>query len=236
MSGLPDELWRQILEIGIKNSKFCYKDLCCISISCRCLRRLSGEDSLWSHLLSTDFPPPQQQKNPNPNPNSINCTSTAKSTYQIKFEKERDKKVLAHKRAVLRKECELYEKKRKLREIEKSLCQESEKMKVTAKELSNLHKIRQASVALNVWQPEVVRGKQKQMVEQCSVSVESRVHSLEMELKLCEQQISGFFKAHMRSSGLGRQGKNWRLCDITLYKIMARQVVEIMNMTKGERS
>ena len=55
-SFLPDELWRRILEIGIKTSGFRYKDLCSISISCRRLHRLSNENSLWSHLLSSDFP------------------------------------------------------------------------------------------------------------------------------------------------------------------------------------
>lgn len=52
-------------------------------------------------------------------------------------------------------------------------------------------------MALNVWQPEVVRSRQKQIVEQNVVSVESRVHSLEMELRLCKQQISGLNKAYV---------------------------------------
>lgn len=56
---------------------------------------------------------------------------------------------------------------------------------------------RQASVALNVWQPEVVRGRQKQMVEQCAVPAESRIHALEMELRLCKQQIMGLEKYHV---------------------------------------
>jgi hypothetical protein len=55
MSILPDELWRRILELGIKRGGFTYKDLCCISISCRLLHRLSGEEALWSHLLLSDF-------------------------------------------------------------------------------------------------------------------------------------------------------------------------------------
>ena len=50
---------------------------------------------------------------------------------------------------------------------------------------------RQAFVALNVWQPEVVRSRQKQMVEQSAVPAECRIHALEMELKLCKQQIAG---------------------------------------------
>eukprot|EP00258_Populus_trichocarpa_P016692 XP_006375925.2 F-box protein SKIP24 isoform X1 [Populus trichocarpa] len=192
MGGVPDELWRQILEMGIQNSKLNYKDLCCISISCRRLHRLSAENSLWLLLLSSDFPSPNQQ---NPNPNN-STSASAKSTYKIKFEREKSRKVAAHRRAVLRKESEVLEFERKIREIENGLRQETEKMRATAAELSNLHKVRQASVALNVWQPEVIRGRQKQIVEQSAVPVESRVHSLEMELKLCRQRISGFDKAY----------------------------------------
>lgn len=55
--------------------------------------------------------------------------------------------------------------------------------------------LREATVALNVWQPEVIRGRQKQIVEQCSVSVDSRSRALDMELKLCKQQIAIFQKA-----------------------------------------
>lgn len=40
-----------------------------------------------------------------------------------------------------------------------------------------------------MWQPEVIRGRQKQIVEQCAVPVDSRINALEMELKLCKQQV-----------------------------------------------
>lgn len=56
MSGLPDELWRSIMEIGIETKSLDYKNLCCLSITCRRLRRLAAEDSLWSRLLLSDFP------------------------------------------------------------------------------------------------------------------------------------------------------------------------------------
>lgn len=56
---------------------------------------------------------------------------------------------------------------------------------------------RRASVALNVWQPDIIRGRQKQLVEQCAVPVESRIRTLEMEHKLCKQQISVFDKAYV---------------------------------------
>lgn len=45
---LPDEIWRKILEMGVKNSKLGFKDLCCVSISSRLLNKLSSEDTLES--------------------------------------------------------------------------------------------------------------------------------------------------------------------------------------------
>ncbi|KAB2048414.1 hypothetical protein ES319_A13G112100v1 [Gossypium barbadense] len=181
---LPDELWRKILEIGIKASNFSFKDLCCVSICSRRLHRLSNDDLLWSHLISVDFP------------NQTSSSSSAKSLYKIRFEREKERKLWAHKRAVLRKESLVSEHLRKLREIEVRLREERNKLNSALLELSNLHKVSQASVALNVWQPEVVRGRHKQMVEQCVVPVESRVHALDMEVKLCNQQLQVFDKAY----------------------------------------
>lgn len=63
--------------------------------------------------------------------------------------------------------------------------------------LELIWRFRQASVALNVWQPEVIRGWQKQMVGQCAVPVDARIKSLEMELKLCRQQLTGFDNAYV---------------------------------------
>ncbi|GMI63546.1 hypothetical protein like AT1G08710 [Hibiscus trionum] len=187
-SELPDELWRKILEIGIKASSFTYKDLCCLSISCRRLHRLSDEHSLWSHLISVDFP--------NQTSSVPSSSSSAKSLYRIWFERERERKLWAHKRAVLRKESQVSEHFRNLREIEVRLREERNKLNSTLSELSNLHKVSQVSVALNVWQPEVVRGRQKQLVEQCGVPIESRVRALDMEVKLCNQQLQVFNKAY----------------------------------------
>lgn len=71
------------------------------------------------------------------------------------------------------------------------------------------HTIRQATVALNVWQPEVIRGKQKQMVEQCDVPVESRISALEMELRLCKQQIASYDKALVSVDSIDLFGELW---------------------------
>ncbi|XP_027913600.1 F-box protein SKIP24 isoform X2 [Vigna unguiculata] len=193
MSFLPEELWRRILEIGIQNSGFSYKDLCCVSISCRRLRRLSSEDLLWNRLLSADYPQPHLS--------SSSSSSSSKSLYKLRFERDKERRIAAHRRAVLRKESQIAEHSRRLREIQTRVAQETATATQTAQDLSNLRRARQAFVALNVWQPEVVRSRQKQMVEQSAVPAECRIHGLEMELKLCKQQIAGlelFYKDEKR--------------------------------------
>ncbi|CAN4118246.1 unnamed protein product [Withania somnifera] len=184
---LPEELWRRILEIGIESSNFNYKDLCCLSISCTLLNRLTNDDSLWSSLFSADFPQYQH-------PSSSSSSFSNKSLYKIRYEKVREQKLLAHRRTVLRIQSESNEHSRRIQEMELRSAEEKEKMNNTVTELLNLRNIRQAKVALNVWQPEIVRGKQKLMVEQCNVPIDNRIHAIEMELKLCKQQIQGLEK------------------------------------------
>lgn len=67
----------------------------------------------------------------------------------------------------------------------------------TVKFVESILFCRSASVALNVWQPEIVRGRQKQMVEQCTVPIESRLASLKMEFQVCKQQIATYHKAYV---------------------------------------
>lgn len=76
-SALPEELWRRILEIGIESSNFNYKDLCCLSITCTLLNRLSSDDSLWSSLFFADFPQYQQP--------SSSCSVSSKWLYKIRY-------------------------------------------------------------------------------------------------------------------------------------------------------
>ncbi|XP_038882938.1 F-box protein SKIP24 [Benincasa hispida] len=187
MSELPVELWTQILEVGVKSYVLTYKDLCCVSISSPRLRRLSDDDCLWSHLLSSDYPSSSSSF-----PSSA---SSSKSLYKIRLERDRNRKKAAHMRAVLRKESQIAEHYRRLGELENWLMVETNKLTTTLTELSNLRTVREATVALNVWQPEVIRARQTQIVEQCSVSVDSRSRTLDMELKICKQQIAIFWKA-----------------------------------------
>ncbi|XP_057787203.1 F-box protein SKIP24 [Salvia miltiorrhiza] len=206
MSVLPDELWRSIMEIGIQTKTLDYKNLCCLSITCRRLRRLAAEDSLWSHLLLSDFPSTKNNSNSgdgdrkigtrdNSYTSSSNSSSMAKYLYQIRYEKDREKKRLAHRRAILRIESEIAERLRKIGEIKLQSLEEKKKMSKAVAELFNLRRIRQASVAVNVWQPEIIRSRQREMVQQTNVPVDVRINALEMELSLCKQQIAAFDNA-----------------------------------------
>ncbi|KAL0339924.1 UNVERIFIED_CONTAM: F-box protein SKIP24 [Sesamum radiatum] len=208
MSMLPDELWTRIMELGIQTKTLDHKNLCCLSITCRRLHRLAADDSLWSCLLLSDFPSSARDFNflkNNDNSTSTvrdnNCSSSSaanvkfKSLYRIRYEKDREQKRLAHRRVVLRIESEIAERLRKIQEIELQTSTEKEKMNKAVAELVNVHKVRQASVALNVWQPEIIRGRQRQMIQQSNVPVDFRINALEMELSLCKQQIAGFDKA-----------------------------------------
>ncbi|KAL8493459.1 hypothetical protein ACS0TY_024609 [Phlomoides rotata] len=203
MSVLPDEMWRRIMEIGIETKTLDYKNLCCLSIASRRLRRLASEDSLWSPVLLSDFPSSSNNLSSDNNDrnNSIGDRSSSasngkfKTLYKIRYEKDREKKRLAHRRAVLRIESEIAERLRKIQEIDLQFSEEKEKVNSTVAELLNLRRIRQASVAVNVWQPEIIRGRQREMIQQNNVPIDFRINSLEMELNLCKQQIAGFNKA-----------------------------------------
>ncbi|KAL6525513.1 hypothetical protein OROHE_015820 [Orobanche hederae] len=215
MSVLPDELWTRIIEIGIGSKILDYKNLCCLSITCRRFRRLTTDDTLWSPLLLFDYPSSGDDLSlRNINIRNINYTSSSsangnfKSLYKIRYEKERERKRLAHRRVVLRIESEIAERLRKIQEIKLHASEEKDKMNKAVGELLNLRRIRQASVALNVWQPEIIRGKQRHIVQQSNVPVDIRINTLEMELNLCKQQISGFDNA-LKKEGFMQLRKSW---------------------------
>ncbi|KAL5723839.1 hypothetical protein ACHQM5_007184 [Ranunculus cassubicifolius] len=156
--------------------------LCCISISSKRLTKLSNENSLWQTLLLQDFP--------NSQPLNLHQSHNLKSLYKSKFEKERDKQLAAHRRAVFRIESQIFVGIARIKELKEQLNKENEKLKLGLEELRNLERIRSMNVALNVWQPEIVRGNQKRVVEQCVVrGNQKRVSAIEMEVRVCKQQI-----------------------------------------------
>lgn len=195
-SDLPDELWARVLELGAASAALGFRDLCCLAIASRRLRRLSLHPALWLGLISRDFPSQslpssssssQQQQQQQPDP---------KSLYKTKFERHKLRMAEARRRAVYEAEGRVLACRRRLTELEESMCAEGDMMKATAQELDNLERVRRASVALNVWQPQVVHGRQKQLVQQCTVPVDSRLSALHMELKVCKQQIATYKNAY----------------------------------------
>ncbi|KAJ1285926.1 hypothetical protein BS78_03G314500 [Paspalum vaginatum] len=193
-SDLPDELWARVLELGAASSALGFRDLCCLAIASRRLGRLSLHPALWSALLSRDFPSQSQ-------PSSSSSTFQQqqlhpKSLYKTKFERHKVRMAEARRRAVFEAEARVLASRRRLVELEELIRVEGERMKTAAQELDNLERVRSASVALNVWQPQVVRGRQKQLVQQCTVPVDSRLSDLSMELKVCKQQIATYKNAY----------------------------------------
>ncbi|KAK9156487.1 hypothetical protein Scep_003061 [Stephania cephalantha] len=189
--GLPDEIWRRIFEIGIEKSRLSYKDVCCVSITSRRLNRLSNEDTLWTHLLNLDFSIPIDDDDI--------VIPASKTLYKTMFDKDRERKVAAHRRAVLRAESDVGVCLRNLKQLQRQLADERDKARAAVQDLANLHRARSASVALNVWQPQIIRGHhQKQLVvEQCALPIHSRISALEMDLRLSKQQIDIFTKAYI---------------------------------------
>uniref|UniRef100_A0ACD5VVV0 Uncharacterized protein n=6 Tax=Avena sativa TaxID=4498 RepID=A0ACD5VVV0_AVESA len=185
-SDLPDELWARILELGAASAALGFRDLCCLAIASRRLRRLSLHPSLWSDLLSRDFPSQSQPSS------SSQQQLDPKSLYKTKFERHKIRMAEARRRAVYEVEGRLLACRKRLTDLEQSMCAEGDRMKATAQELDNLERVRRASVALTVWQPQVVRGRQKQLVQQCTVPVDSRLSDLHMELKVCKQQVATY--------------------------------------------
>ncbi|KAJ0985326.1 hypothetical protein J5N97_003682 [Dioscorea zingiberensis] len=195
MSVLPDELWFRILELGAGTSRLDYRDLCSLAISCRRLSQLSSDPALWSILLALDFP--QSSSSPS--------TLPPKSAYKIRFERDKSRKVLLWRRAVLNVESQVAVSEKRLRDLESLMVKEMERLKTVGDELSNLERARHATVALNVWQPEVVRSSHMEIVGQCTVPIESRCSALKMEVKVCKQQI-GVYKNALNEEKL-------RLCE-----------------------
>ncbi|KAF6149783.1 hypothetical protein GIB67_017516 [Kingdonia uniflora] len=143
---LPDEIWRRILEIGIQESKLSFKDLCCISISNRRLKRLSNETPIWSSLLTLDFP--NSKTLDFKNPCSLSQlqqplqTPHPKTLYKSNFEKDRARKLAVHCCAVLRIESQIAVYSRNLVSLRRQLVEEKARFKDAVDELADLEKIR----------------------------------------------------------------------------------------------
>lgn len=138
MSILPDEIWCRILEMGAETSRLSYRDICCISITCRRLHRLSDDHLIWATLLALDFPSLPFS------PHNNHSSTSPKSLYKTRFERDKSSKLLAHRRAVLNVESQIAICSKNLQDLRLRLLGERNKIKETMEELENLRKVRLA--------------------------------------------------------------------------------------------
>ncbi|XP_075514581.1 F-box protein SKIP24 [Primulina tabacum] len=234
MSTLPDELLRRIMEIGIQSGTLVCADLCRLSIVCRSFRLLAADDSLWLHLLFSDFPSSRNDLNliiTEVSSSDADADAKLKRLYRVRYESDRNRKRQQQICAVLKLEGKVAEHLGKIRRIELHILEEKDKLNKADAELKYLCQVRHASVALNVWQPELIRARQEQMIRQCTVPVKSRIKILDMELNSCKHQI-----ACLRKSLIIEKR---RLCEaeekLASLKYHPLQDVEASSLRSGER-
>lgn len=180
MACLPDEVWTEALQAGVCGGVLDYRDLCSLSIAGRALNRLASLTALWKPLFERDFP----------QDTSTSATqSDYKSRYKARFEKIKAAKVAAHKRRLLRLQSEGAVLEKECKDVEKQMQTEKLKLSRILVELKSLEQVRMSSVALRLWQPQTVRAMQQQFVEQQPVNSQFRQLSLEMEAKICKEEI-----------------------------------------------
>lgn len=184
MACLPDEVWTEALQAGVRAAVLDYRDLCSLSITSRTLNRLSSLACLWKPLFVRDFPPKFTSATVSARPQL-----DFKAEYKARFEKIKVAKVAAHKRRLFRLQSDGAVLERECKEFEHQVQAEKTKLSKILLELKSLDQARIAAVALNVWQPERVRSLQQQFVEQQSIDPKFQQFSLEMEAKVCKEEI-----------------------------------------------
>ncbi|XP_057823967.1 F-box protein SKIP24 isoform X1 [Cryptomeria japonica] len=199
MSAIPDEIWMQIMDIGVQRNILNYRDLSSLAISSRRLCRLSNHSFLWELLWTKDFPSDSI-------PESL--TKDLKSLYKQKFERVKSTKIAAHKRSVLRVQSQALVLERECKDLGTLLNGERRRLNSTLSELKNIERARQSSVALKIWQPEIIHTRQQDVVEQTPVRTDSRIHSLKMEIAVCKERIERFSRSICEKNSLMERVKS----------------------------
>ncbi|KAI5055272.1 hypothetical protein GOP47_0030417 [Adiantum capillus-veneris] len=184
MACLPDEVWTEALQAGVEAGVLDYRDLCSLSITSRALNRFSSLACLWKPLFQRDFAPKHIPADAAARP-----PSDYKAEYKARFEKIKAAKVAAHKRRLLRLQSEGAALEKECKDLERQMQIEKSKLSKTLGELKSIEHARISSVALRLWQPERVRSMHQQVVEQQPIDPQFRQYSLEMEAKVCREEI-----------------------------------------------
>lgn len=186
---LPGEIWAEILRVGVRDGVLNFRDICSISIAGRTLNRLGTVSSLWKLLFEKDFPQLSQNGVVFFNPVSAGSSLNFRTIYKQRFERIKASRIAAHKRQVLRFQSRGVVLEKECKDLEEQLHSEKKKLLAIQSELRGLEQARKSSVALRLWQPQVVHLMHQQVVEQQPVDMQFLQHSLDMEAKVCMEGI-----------------------------------------------
>ncbi|KAJ7564227.1 hypothetical protein O6H91_02G008300 [Diphasiastrum complanatum] len=201
---LPDELWIQVFTAGVESAILDYRDVCSLSIVCRRLWRLTNLDCTWQILLSRDFNSSSTCQNLYvlPTTKQPEKEPTCKLMYRSRFEKDRAMKMAAHKRRVLRAQSQVAVLINECHHFQQLLFDEKQKLLSSAKRLCDAERARRSSVALKVWQPQVIRNRQEQVVEQQAMDFNFLENELQMEVCVCKERIERFSRSLLKNQML----------------------------------
>ncbi|KAG0607782.1 hypothetical protein M758_8G054400 [Ceratodon purpureus] len=113
----------------------------------------------------------------------------------LRFEKVRAAKMAAHRRRVLRVESQVAVLQKEAQQYQLAIEVERKKLVASVAELKSFELARRSAVAIQVWQPQAVRARQQEVLEQQSVNVGARQRSLQMEINVCRERVQQFEKS-----------------------------------------
>lgn len=79
-NALPDDVWINIFETGVKYCILTHQDVCNLAMSCKHFNKLTMDDTLWWTLLTRDFVYHMSPSSP-----ILRSSIPRKTFYQIKF-------------------------------------------------------------------------------------------------------------------------------------------------------
>ncbi|XP_024403253.1 F-box protein SKIP24 isoform X2 [Physcomitrium patens] len=201
MGCLPDELWTKILGLGIEKEVLDYRDLCSLAFVCRRIKKISYFDCIWRPLWERDqakLSVGSSSRNLVVEPGMARKENDAKAfrdLYRIRFEKVRAAIMAAHRRRVLRVESQVAVLQKEAQQYQLDIQVERRKLVATVAELKSFEVARRSAIAIQVWQPQAVRARQQEVLEQQSVNVGARQQSLQMEINVCRERVQQFEKS-----------------------------------------
>lgn len=198
MASLPDELWTKILGMGVEKQVLDYRDLCSLAFVCRRIRRISSLECMWRPLWERDqaeLGGGTSTRNSVSEARKDNEIKSFRDLYRIRFEKVRAAKMAAHKRRVLRMESQVAVLQKEAQQYQLAIEVERNKLSASVAELKRFELACRSSIALQIWQPQAVRSRHHEVLQQESVNVGVRQRSLQMEINVCRERVQQFEKS-----------------------------------------